>query len=497
MANFIIWSTPSFPEIQINHNLEKKIATPAVHTYQSLTWHRENNIDDSVFRNLPRWFRYLGPYQLASWLRNHGYTVKVIDFCLYMTENQLVEITEKYTDSDTLGIGASTTFWQSYTTIPSCVTNARRRIQSKFKNIKWCLGGHDANRFKSDGWNVLEGEGEDVVLKWLDEISNKKIYRTSFNIQQASNMFVPDDHIQSYEFLPVELGRGCMFKCKFCQYPNIGKKPGTYLKNYECIYQEILDHYNKWGTTRFYYTDDTVNESEEKLEALVDIAQRLPFKLEWIGYIRADLIWSKPHTSQLLKDSGLRSAYFGIESFERKSSILIGKGWSGLHAKDWLLAQKERWKDEINWSLSMIVGIPGQTPDQLFDDCDWMIKNNMYYCIFNALYINRNSTGAMATVSEFERNYQKYGFTFPDSTNPYYWENSDWNFAKALQTRDELQRKTIEHQLISSWELGECASLGYSVDDIINKSHFNFVTNQEFFTRSWNFINNYITKSLL
>jgi hypothetical protein len=500
MANFIIWATPGISEIAKNHynDIAKKSTNPSSHSYQSLIWHRDRKIDDKEFNHIPRWYRSLGPYQLATWLRNHGYTVKVIDFCLYMTVDQLVGITEKHIDSSTLAIGASTTFWQIYETTPPWIAKAKKDIENKFKNIKWCLGGHGSNRFKSDGWEVLEGEGENIVLKWLDEISDRKIYRKPFDILQSSNMFMPDDFIQSYEFLPVELGRGCMFKCKFCQYPNIGKKPGTYLKNYQCLYEEILDHYNKWGTTRFYYTDDTVNESEEKIQALADIAQKLPFKLEWIGYLRADLIWSKPHTSQLLKDSGLRSAFFGIESFERKSSLLIGKGWSGLHAKDWLLEQKQRWKDEINWSVATIVGIPGQTPEQLFDDCDWLIKNNMYWSIFHALHINPAGMGKIATVSEFERNYQEYGFTFPDPINyPWYWENGDWNYALALQVTDDLSRKGLDHHLLSSWTLGEYASLGYSVDEIINRPHNDFVNNQEVFTKAWNFIESYVTKNLL
>ena len=503
MANFIIWATPGEAEVSRPEydSIASQSTNPAFHTYQSFIWHRERRISTES-RQMPRWFRALGPYQLASWLRNHGYTVKVIDFCMYMTVDQLVTITEKYIDNTTLAIGASTTFWQVYDTtpiLPLWIVAAKAHIETKFKNIKWCLGGHFSNRFKLEGWKVLEGEGENTVLKWLDEISNKKIYRKPFDIQQTSNMFMPDDYIQPYEFLPVELGRGCMFKCKFCQYPNIGKKPGTYLKNYQCLYEEILGHHNKWGTTRFYYTDDTVNESEEKLEALADIAQKLPFKLEWIGYARADLIWSNPRTSQLLKDSGLRSAFFGIESFERKSSLLVGKGWSGLHAKDWLLKQKQIWKDEINWSLATIVGIPGQTPEQLFDDADWMIKNNMYWAIYHALMINpAGFFGEIATISEFERNHKEYGFTFPDPIhNPWYWENGDWNFDKAIKIQNTLTEKTVDHMLLSSWALGEYASLGYGVDEIINKPHKDFINNQEIFTKAWNFIDNYITKHLL
>jgi len=497
MANFIIWATPGTAEVVRSHyrNLVKAKERPS-HTYQSFIWHTDKQIDPKEAIP-PRWCRTLGPYQLASWLRGHGYTVKIIDFCLFMTTDQLVRITEKHIDNDTLAIGASTSFWQMFETVPQWAIDARIHINKKFKNIKWCLGGHGANRFQLQGWEVLQGEGENVVLRWLDELAGKKMFRQPFDIKETSNAFMPDDFIQPYEFIPVELGRGCKFKCKFCQFPNIGKKPGTYLKNYECLYREILDHHNKWGTTRFYYTDDTVNESEEKIQALVDIAQRVPFKLEWIGYNRIDLIWSKPHTAELLKESGLRSAFFGIESFERKSSLLIGRGWSGLHAKDWLLELKDIWKDQINWSVATIVGVPGQTPEQLINDCDWMIENKMYSCTMHALHINPSNTSLMASQSEFERNYQEYGFQFPDPARPWYWENGFWNYDKALAMTDLLLSKTTKHQKLASWELGEYASLGYSVDELINVDQIKLLHDQEIFTKSWNFIENYVTKNLL
>ena len=52
-----------------------------------------------------------GQYQLASWLRSFGYTVKVIDFCFKISPNILEEIANKHIDDDTLAFGISTTFW--------------------------------------------------------------------------------------------------------------------------------------------------------------------------------------------------------------------------------------------------------------------------------------------------------------------------------------------------------------------------------------------------
>jgi hypothetical protein len=502
MANFIIWATSgksAFDEHRFQ-NPNNHLPQPT-HTYQSYSWHQERNFDLANPKHAKP-YRSVGHYQLANWLRGHGYTVKVIDFCLYMTTDQLAEITERHIDQNTLAIGASTTFWREFSDdqIPAIIDQSKTRIAKKFPNIKWCLGGHLSHRYiQHPGWRVLQGEGENIVLRWLDELSDKTIFRKPFDIKETSNSFTNEDYIQPYEFIPIELGRGCMFKCKFCQFHNIGKKPGTYLKNYECLYREILDHHEKWGTTRFYYTDDTVNESEEKIQALADIAQKLPFKLEWIGFLRADLIWSKPQTSQMLKDSGLRSAYFGIESFERSSSKLIGKGWSGLHAKDWLLEQKLRWKNDINWTISLIVGVPGQTIDQLSADVDWVIKNNMYDCLIFPLNIDLQKPGEITSVSEFEKNYQQYGFVFPDPVNrSWYWENGDWNYDTALKVAGTLlEEVTKNNKIFASWNLGEAASLNYDIDELMNRQVVELVRDQDHFNRGWNFIENYVIKNLL
>ena len=55
--------------------------------------------------------RIAGPHELACWLEKFGYSVKVIDFCNKMSSEDVIKITEKHIDSNTIAIGASSTFW--------------------------------------------------------------------------------------------------------------------------------------------------------------------------------------------------------------------------------------------------------------------------------------------------------------------------------------------------------------------------------------------------
>lgn len=450
--------------------------------------------------------RTCGPYQIASWLRLHNYTVKVIDFCDVMSIKNLISITLKYVKKSTLAIGLSTTFFsfskehlyddknfvENYSLEPEWLVTARTEIERLYPSIKWIVGGKNTWVCNDDTWIKFKGDSEDLILKFLNELSNQKTTQLSvFDIKDSCKMFHEYDFITKHDVLPIELGRGCMFKCKFCSWDQIGKKPGTYLKNFDLIRKEILDNYYKWGTTRFTYVDDTVNESVDKIKILADIAKSVPFKLEWIGYLRADLIWSYPETVELLRESGLRSAFFGIESFNKDVSKLVGKGWSGKHAKDYLLKLKELWGNDITFELGLIVGLPGQTMQELKEDIKWLIDNEIYSWWLSSLVLQKNPTWK----NDFNKNSAQYGFTFPNENNIFYWENGIWNAKNAFDAYVELREMSKNYTTISSFGLSNFASVGYEFNDLMYKKYKD-LPKDEIYKKRDSYLENYIIKNL-
>ena len=158
--------------------------------------------------------RPVGPHVLAHWLRHHGYTAKVIDFCHALTEQELIDISMKHIEVDTIAIGASTTFWKPTEVSnrmhekfydrtledfyePIWVIKAREAIESKFPSINWLLGGHAGvgrgAKQKRFSWTTFTSFAEDSLLNYMNEKSPAKVTPSLFDIKNLSPFRNPHD----------------------------------------------------------------------------------------------------------------------------------------------------------------------------------------------------------------------------------------------------------------------------------------------------------------
>jgi hypothetical protein len=409
--------------------------------------------------------RPAGPHILAQWLINFGITVKVIDYCSSMSTEDLTQITAKHVDSSTVAVGVSTTFWEDTSltwarnmptgqssvfskspvkVTPEWVSNGRLIIEHDFPQLDWLLGGANANIELTEKWIRFYDYAEDQLLAYMDEKMSVKKIRVPYNIKTSTNLYMDGLGITPHEVIGLEWGRGCQFKCRFCRHRNLGKKKNTYLRDYYLVKQDMLGNYEKYGTTKYLYLDDTTNESLEKLTQMASIAQSLPFQLEWVGYGRLDLIGSNRPTIKLLSDSGLRSMFFGIESFNKEAAKTVGKAWNGVHAKNFILELKDIWGAETNFHLNFIAGISPETPDEVSATVDWCVDNHIPSWLVTPLGI---STVSMDNDSEFDRNYSQYGYRFPAAELlPTHWESDLWTLHTAVAKCAELIKISRKHQ---------------------------------------------------
>lgn len=435
--------------------------------------------------------RSMGAYQLAHFLRENGYTVQVIDFTDHYSEEELLSLIEKFTTDKTLALGISTTFYnKNYITKyingtrnrfeilegPENLASAIKHVKTKYKNIKVVVGGSKSLTAEDLPMvdKAIHGYAEDEMLDYLNKLSNKKSKfipishdgvvkpEKIFDIETLSHRFTEQDCVLPNETLPIEVSRGCIFKCAFCAFPLNGKSKFDYLRDPERVKDEMIYNYEKFGTTNYYLSDDTFNDSTHKVEQLHKVFTNLPFEIKFTTYLRLDLLHAHKEQIHMLKEMGLSSPFFGIESFNQKSVSTIGKGMKVEKVKDFLLElYHDHWGPSIPITCSFIIGLPYETRESLESTFKWASESPI-----NSLFFPLTLTNKSFYKSEFHDNYEKYGYKFDDKVG--YWENDEFNYDLAHELSEEYNSKLMySEDYPSSWFLMTLLNHGYSFDEAV------------------------------
>lgn len=395
-------------------------------------------------------FRSAGPHRIATEIRNKGLSCQVILYLQAITEGDLEKICEKFITNDTLMVCFSTTLWQygNGDQVSNKIKQIIDHTRTKYQKTLIVFGGTSTESYitKYDGDAFFTGYGEQYFIPYLDSIVNKnkstplptrflgkkKIYDwnkdlDNFHFTESSIRYTESDLIEDDEALPLELSRGCIFKCKFCSYPLLGKKKLNYVKNSEIILEELLHNYENWNITKYVFTDDTFNDNNLKLELLGEIFNKLPFKIQFSTYLRHDLLYTYPHQIQFLKELGLKGTFFGVETFHPKAAKLIGKGLDPEITKDFLYKVKEEWGDDVLLQMGVIAGIPYEDMDSFERLISFIRSPNCPIEGFNInpLTVTNPKFDFLHYKSTFQMESEKYGFSWPEGPDkPYYWTNS-------------------------------------------------------------------------
>lgn len=440
-------------------------------------------------------YRPLGAYQIAWYLRKHGYSAQVIDFIHHYDEADLIKMIGKFITKDTkmLGLGLMVNPYHSRAFLKK-IEEILVKIKKRFPHIAIVAGGSSAEWWSRTQRNkklfdyIFMGHTEDQVLSLLDHLCRNKpvpkfevvdgnrilrettpVFRDEkFDISECDHQWADNDYIQPGETLPIELGRGCVFKCRFCRYPHIGKHKNDFNRGMECIKNEFIQNYEKWGVTNYFMLDDTFNADHDRLKAFHAMTQTLPFKIKYTTYLRLDLLVLHPGSEHLLEESGLASAFFGIETFNQKTSDIIGKSWIGKNAKAELpRLYKDIWKEKILFQVGMIAGLPPETLVDCQKSNQWFIDNGISTWTWNALDINKDSHGQYR--SEFDANAENFGFSWEMREGRYIWKTDYCDALIAREWARKLNDEAKPYRKFGNWQLLALASLGEDMEKYINQ----------------------------
>jgi radical SAM superfamily enzyme YgiQ (UPF0313 family) len=441
----------------------------------------------------PIWQRSIGAYQIADHCRKFDISCQIIDFTDLFKVEELENLLNLCIDGDSLAIGVSTTFYanknskgkfisadrRTKQSLPDNITSLLVNFKKKYPKLKIIAGG--ANSYQLEDHDlfdtVFHGYSDQAVVDYLlslKGLASKKIFpkkknttiidgKTSdFDIKTLNHKWSEQDCILPGETLPIEISRGCIFKCTFCAYPLNGKKKLDYLRDPELIKEELIYNYEKFGVTNYYFTDDTFNDSTTKLEQLHKVITSLPFKIKFVTYLRLDLLYAHKEQINLLKEMGLGSAFFGIETLNHSSGKIIGKGMKPEIIKKFLLElYYNHWEEEIPITCSFIVGLPGETIESVNSTREWC-KTTPINDLWFPLYIGKHSYYK----SEFDKNYDQYGYRLDQDDN---WFTEDMNYHQALELSESFNSEGLYNDNTpSTWFLFALLSYGFTIDELKN-----------------------------
>lgn len=398
--------------------------------------------------------RTLGTYRIASEVRVRGFKCQVIEMMSVFTISELEQICRKFINNETLIVGFSTSFWTSKATIENTTLSERVKAiidcaKQLSPNVKIIMGGPNSLDFlektKIQIDAIMTGYGEHAFINYFESIINKKpLFPDSFFGKIPTYSFVEKSPVfdftesQTYydksdclfhgEPVTLEVGRGCIFKCKFCSYPLTGKKKLDHIKNPEIIRGELIRNYKNFGIDKYIISDDTFNDSNEKLDMLHAIFTNLPFKVNFSAYLRLDLLNAHRQQIPKLKEMGLTGCFFGVETFHEQAARTIGKGIVHKVAKDLLYDLKTKhWGNDVKIAIGLITGLPHETHDSYQETYNWIDDDD--YCLIESIGVTplkllNPKLNFSTWKSEFELDPEKYGYEWKSPIDPYHWINN-------------------------------------------------------------------------
>jgi len=462
---------------------------------------------------------HLGPYKIAHLLRQQGYEVLVVNHLSHYNMQELKYLIDVSLTERTKFVGFSTTFLallqydDEGNKIPAKVGSMPkdtpfpqgrefgdeifRYMLSKHSDVKFVIGGRGGIGYKNPYINYwVRGYAELSALNLMNHLAHGEELQKSTLLEDRL-IVVNDPKAEGYNFtsdsmawrktdvvnhkvLPMETARGCIFNCKFCNFILNGKKNNDYIRQSDSLYQELLDNYNNFGITHYYFVDDTFNENIVKLKALAEMVERLPFKPQFWAFTRLELLCTMPTAIDLMDRIGVRAMFFGIETMNLETGRIVGKGYAREKQIELMRHVSENYP-HITTHGSFIAGLPKEPYESLELTIQQLQTGEipLHSWSMRPLYIAEHDGIDAASFSDIDLNWEKYGYKKLDVApeGVILWENDQGLryvdlFDSIMKTVSEAQRsKKFFVPGIDSFQL---VNLGYELDEVIHTNLYGF-----------------------
>jgi p-methyltransferase len=248
---------------------------------------------------------------------------------------------------------------------------------------------------------------------------------------------VEDEHLGNIVNVRTQIS--CPFRCSFCSYPTT---QGPVIKAEVEMFERELQALSRRGVRRLMIVDDTFNVPPKRFVEILQVLRRYDF--EWFSFIRCQFL--KPEIVELMKESGCRGVYLGLESVDDETLKRMNK----MATRDHFYCGVEMLAEhDILTQASFIVGFPGDTAETVLQVGDFIERSALdYYNLKLFWYDAATPIGQRAR--EFDLTGQGYN-----------WKHSTMDSGEAHRLISHLIRETKGRYVgLHSGELWEIAHYG-------------------------------------
>jgi radical SAM superfamily enzyme YgiQ (UPF0313 family) len=454
-----------------------------------------------------------GPYRIATILRDADWDVEVVEYAYYFKLEELKEFTRSRVTSNTVFIGFSCFFYVWNQSFDEFVL----WLKKEYPNIKTIVGGQSRQIMSTNNIDYyVHGYGEHAILEIIKAIvgntnnnlsfdplffGSKKVITANhsypaFPMKSLKIKYEIRDDIQPWDWLTLELARGCIFQCTYCNFPVLGVKD-DHTRSAEDFEEEIKENYERWGVTSYYIADETFNDYSAKINKFAEVIDRINIQTTMTGFIRADLLVNRKQDWDSLIKLGFWGQFYGVETMNHASAKAVGKGMNPIKLRDGLLEARKYFKARgpYRGSMGIVVGLPHETIESQLATFDWLYKNwggeatHVWALEIPISDPKKNVLSKLAT------DFKKYGYressvipqevpaelvnafggesesriTMMDGC--FNWQNDHMNYADACRISDEWTLDSIskKHDIaIGALALGYYASMGTSLQHVVD-----------------------------
>ena len=249
--------------------------------------------------------------------------------------------------------------------------------------------------------------------------------------------------------IQIRTASGCPFACAFCSYPTTARGWKTIEADHVRAHLDSVMRIP--GLEKIIFIDDTFNVPPHRFEELLRIF--CDYDFEWFSFLRVQ--YANEEIIKLMKESGCRGVYLGIESASDRILKNMNKKAT---RKAFATGVELLNKYDIDYLAAFVLGFPGEDEGTIRENIDFINAHGVRYYSLKEFFYMENTL-----IDEQRAAYELVGMGNK-------WAHATMDHERAARIKLEIFNEIDSSVLVdadtSLWHLAYLYDQGYSFEKI-------------------------------